>query len=101
MIVDNDTIINDVCREDLIVTSSSILTVNGICTKVILHNNSKIIVKGICNTLEIATNCTAEINGIVNHLVNYGALTIYGIVDNLEDFSKNTHISSKAIVNNS
>lgn len=100
MIIDTDTTISKVCNDDLTVTNNSTLIITGICDKkVIVEENSNVIVSGVCKDLEILKNSSAKISGTVDHLINRGNVVISGIVDNLEDFSKNTTIETGAYVN--
>ena len=100
MLINSDTTINNCCNEDITVSSNTSLTLKGICSKTItLQPNSNLVLTGICNKLEISNNSSAVVTGTVSHIINKGSITIDGIVDKLEDISKNAVINNGAIIN--
>lgn len=101
MNINTDTIIPDICSENLEVTDNAVLTIKGICSqRVHVNPNSKVIITGICNKLEVSKNSFAEVTGTVHHLLNNGNTVISGTVTNLEDISSSAIIESGAFVNN-
>lgn len=101
MIIDTDTTITNVCDNELIVKNNSTLIVDGICAKkVTINENSNIVVKGMCNDLEICKNSHALVVGTVEHLINYGHLSVSGTIHYLENFSQDVTIEDGASINN-
>lgn len=84
-IVNETYVIKDV-QKDVIANNSSV-TICGICDGLRLENNSILICNGIVRGLYIDETSSATIAGTAEDVVNFGSLTISGIVNNLDNRS--------------
>lgn len=103
MIVTSDVTIINPCNEDITVINGSCLKVLGMINgNISVEENSNLIVNGfVVGNITINQNATANIHGTVNgSVLNYGKLSVFGVIQNLHNFSGELTIDSKAIIRN-